>query len=147
MAKKSPKIQIRSVLIAEDVRHEATGQQTIIGVYGNSISTAQSVLKLPRVVFRIEFISQEKIAAQCQFSVVSPSGKVVFSTPQPINMEVQPGITAICSVGWSPVELTEQGHYEIRFGVDGKAKKVSSFQINLNAEPPQNKQLQGGASK
>jgi hypothetical protein len=135
MARKAAKIQIRSVLIAEDVRFEATGQQTIIGAYGNSISTTNPSLKLPRVTFRVEFISPDTFEAECNFSVVTPSGKTAFAMPQPLKVSVRGGISAVCALSWGPVEFTEQGVHEILFGVDGKARKVSSFEVKLNAEP------------
>lgn len=134
MSSKKRKIKIQSVLLCEDLRAEVNGLQSLIGVFGNRILTTSPILKMPKFVFRIEFLSDESFNAKCDFSVVSPSGEVVFSSPKGVELDVTANNTSIFAFGWSPAVFTESGVYEIRFGVDGKATKIRVFEVMLSAK-------------
>lgn len=146
MAARAKRIDIRSILIAEDVRQEVNGLQTIVGVYGNTINTGAPRAILSRIMFRIEFVSTSTFQAKCNLGIISPSGKQVFGSPAPAEMDVKAGISAVCCIGWGPVAFDESGIYSIHFGVNTKPKKISEFSVNLNRKPPENLPLKGDPS-
>lgn len=134
--KKKRKIKIESVLVAEDLRLEVTGLQSIIGVWGNRLNATGKILKLPRLMFRVEFTSEEAFSAQLQLQVVSPSGAVLFRNPAPLSLDVDANNTTVCALGWAPAEFVESGIYTILFSADGsKPSKVKTFEVRLEAPP------------
>lgn len=121
------------MVVAEDIRVERSGQHTIVGAFGSRLATTDAKLVMPRLIFRIEIEPFEAFTGNCHFSLVSPSKATVFSNPQSISMPFNPEKANVFAVGWGPVEFTESGEYEVRFGVNEQTpKKVASLRVFLN---------------
>jgi hypothetical protein len=129
-----PRIKIRSVIVASDIRQEINGQQTIVGAYFGFLGSTVIPLALPQLVFRIEFESDIDASATCEFAVVTPSGARLMQqsnttkvTKFPFNLFV---------AGAAPIVFREAGKYQILFGVGTKAKTIDTFEIKLGLPPP-----------
>ena len=132
MAEKKSKLKIRSVIFAEDVRQEINGKHSVIGMFAGNIQATTKEVKLPKIVFRIEFIlDQEERAVSINFSVTAPSGKTIFESPEPLILHTKPNQPGVAIIGWGPALFKEKGVYEIRFGIDGPAEKVGTFDVHL----------------
>lgn len=126
------KITIRSFLICEDMRQEVTGLQSLIGVFADKLITVQLPVQVPKLVFRIAFHSEEDFAADCSFSIVAPSGKRVFSNPQPIRMEVTKDLLNVCALGWLRAQFEEPGVYRFQFKInEGHEDVVGTLRIDV----------------
>lgn len=122
------KIHFVSVLMCEDLRVEASGLQTIVGVMSSKVAVPAAPVTLPRLMFRIEFDSNETFSANCSFAMVNPGGGIVLS--HDADFAIKKDLRNVFVVGWGPVVLPDLGRYSIRFGI-GKEKKreVSSLEI------------------
>ena len=133
---RAPKIKIISVLVAEDLRQEVNGQQTIVGVFGWQLNSTSSAFVLPRVVVRIDFTSDASGPFNASFSVVSPNGSVVFTPPQTVSVNVKSDQINTFAMGWGPAKFAESGQYEIKFGIAGRESRVATLQVNTNVGQP-----------
>ena len=129
-----PRFKLRSVIVANDVRQETSGQQTIVGVYVGFLGANTIPVVLPQLYFRIEFESNIDTTATCQFAVVAPSGRHLIQQSTPMRITKSP--INIYMLGGAPVVFPEQGKYQICFGVGVKAKIIDTFEIKLGLPPP-----------
>src|SRR5882762_5700170 len=126
------KIKIRSILMCEDLRQEVTGLHSLIGVFADKIITVRLPVQIPKVVFRIAFNAGEDFSVDCYFSVIAPSGKRVFTNPQPIKMDVKKDLLNICAFGWMRGQFDEPGLHEFRFRLNEEEDDaVGSIKIEL----------------
>jgi hypothetical protein len=118
--------KILSVLIAESVRQEVNGLQSIIGVFSGGINVPSLPLVLPQLAFRIEFRSEEDMDTTADFYLLTPSGSRLFA--QSVNYPVKKRVN-LFTLAIAPFGLSEKGRYEVHFGLGGKPKQVSEFEI------------------
>jgi hypothetical protein len=131
MAKIEP-LKIRSVIIAQDIRQEISGQQTLVGVFVGDIGVANPPLMVPQLVIRIEFEAREAFEAPFSFSIISPSKTKILT--QSSNLVAKKGLNIFC-VTWTPVFLYEPGQYQIRFGV-GEERVIDRFEVRFGSVRP-----------
>lgn len=134
LRKKTKKPRNYSVIVAEDVRIEQNGQQSIIGVFGNQIKTTDLQLILPKIVFRVDFLPDAAQKTTCELIVLTPSRKVIFAMPKPTELVLQSQVPHNCIFSWSPAFFDESGTYEVHFGVGEQPKKIHTFQVNLGQQ-------------
>jgi hypothetical protein len=134
---KTRKVKVISAIVAEDIRQEKSGQQTIIGAFGGMIGATDSQLVLPRLIIRLEFTSEEDFDGRGTVSLVSPTGAKVFTNPEPLQIKVKKDRHNIVAMGWGPVLLKESGVYQIKFTPDVgiKETKVAEVLISLGQTP------------
>jgi hypothetical protein len=131
---KHKKIRIRSVLVAQDVRQEASHQQTIVGVYTGVIISLGAPLHMPQLVIRLEFDAEEDGEAAFSFALVAPSKTRLMD--QRGTLKVTRSQVNILSIAAAPFVASEPGEYKVQFGVDGEEETVSTLKILLcNFQP------------
>jgi hypothetical protein len=128
-----PRIKIRSVIVASDVRQEINGQQTIVGAYFGFLGSTVIPVILPQLVFRIEFESDVDTTEECEFAVVTPSGTHLLQQSNRTKVTKFP--FNLFMAGAAPIIFREKGKYEILFGVGAKAKVIDIFEIRLGVPP------------
>ena len=122
------KIHYISILLCEDLRVEANGLQTIVGVMPSKVAVQSVPLTLQRLMFRIEFETNDNFAAECSFEMLDPGGESILKHSS--QFQVRSDLRNVFVVGWTPVVLKGLGRYSVQFGI-GKEKKreISCLEI------------------
>jgi hypothetical protein len=133
MMAKPENIKVKSVIIAQDVRQEITGQQTLVGVFSGDIVTVQPPLMIPQLTFRIEYEVRDAIKSTFTFSIVSPSKSRIFVVGPPAELNAKKGNNTLV-IRWTPAFLSEPGQYQIRFGT-GEERIIDRFEVKFGSAP------------
>lgn len=114
-------------MVSEDLRQEATGLQSLIGVISGALIVGTVPLTLPKLALRIEFEIAESFQATPLLTVVAPSLAVIIRHSEPFI--TRSDLRNVFAVIWSPVVLTELGRYTINFGLTERLREVGSFTL------------------
>lgn len=127
-------IKILSVLIAEDVRQEVTGLQTVVGIIAGRLIVASAPFVLPKMAFRIEFDSDEEFSSTYEFQLLNPAGQPMLRATGDIR--VRHDLRNLFTGAWAPIHFTEVGRYAIQFCVEpARQREVASFLIVAAQQP------------
>jgi hypothetical protein len=126
---KIDKYEIRSVLLAESIRQEISGQQSIIGLFTGTIGSESAPLALPQAVIRIEIEGKSTEKAKFLFRISTPSQVELFKQPAEVRLEKDH--TSIVGLVFAPFILSEQGEYKIYFGIEGHEEHIGSFRVRF----------------
>lgn len=128
------RIKILSVLMAEDVRQEVRGQQTVVGVIAGRLIVASVPLFIPKLAFRIEFDCNESFSSTYDFAVMAPSGEKILHNAADIHVREER--RNVFMLAWSPVQFMAEGRYVVQFRVDpDKEREVAYFDIVVGPKP------------
>jgi hypothetical protein len=123
------KYKIMSCLLCQDVRQEVSGQQSIVGLFSQSIRSKTVPLMLPQLQIRIELSAEEEIRERGRVIILTPSRVAMVS--QEVEITVQRGVSGVVIVGVVPAIFSEPGTYQIRFGLVGKESTISRWRIDF----------------
>jgi hypothetical protein len=128
MSKKGHKIV--SVIICDDIRKEASGKQTLVGVYNKDIIIPNIPSTLSQLFFRVGIELERTDFKRIHFVVTSPSRKKVGD--QSGEITIQDGTNHL-TLGLKAEQPTfvETGTYTIRLGLDASARKIGEFIARL----------------
>jgi hypothetical protein len=127
------KYKIRSVLLAESLRQELSGQQSLIGIFTGTMGAESAPLALPQVVIRIEIESNKTSKAKFVFKILTPSQVALFN--QSGDVSVNKDNVNIIGITFAPFIVTEQGEYKIHFGIEGRDEHIGSFRVQFGKRP------------
>ena len=131
------KIKILSVLMAEDLRVEASGAHTLVGVIAGRLVAATLPHMFLKLFFRIEFESDRTFSGSCHFYVRTPNGARMLEGTTQTN--IRHDVRNIFGIGGGPVHFAEHGRYSIRFNVDQTnvehEREVGYFDIASARQP------------
>lgn len=117
-------------LICDDVRQEAGGKTSLMGIYSKDIFVNNVPIILPIIHFVIMFEDIKEPFNTLFVTVVTPkSDPLQFSYPAPPDIE--PGKDINIVIGLSPFRINDKGpaRFEIRFSKQEKARIVHRFLI------------------
>lgn len=127
-------LDVKYVLMADDLRDEITGKQTLVGVYNDSMNTDQLPAQLSQLVFRLTLNTVPSGKDSISFELRSPTGRVVQSLSGPLFSEtfqsVEPDATAQVVMNFSPLRLDEVGEYSLVHTGGAEDQTVYSFTLN-----------------
>jgi hypothetical protein len=127
------KYKVRSVLMAESLRHETSGQQSLIGIFTGTIGAEAAPLVLPQVVIRIEIESTKTVTAKFVFKMLTPSKVELFT--QSGNVNINKDVVSVIGLTFAPFIVTEQGEYKINFGIEEREEAVGWFRVQFGKRP------------
>jgi len=102
--------------MAEDLRLEAGGSQTVVGVIPGRVVVKTLPHTFLKLFYRIEFESETTFSGTCAFSIRTPSRVMILEGSSKAN--IRHDVRNIFAVGGGPVQFSESGRYAIRFNVD-----------------------------
>lgn len=127
------RLQVISVLVSEDLRQEATGLQTIVGLMSGNMLVQAFPAMMPKMVIRIEFESKESYLTRCHLRVIDPDG--LRAVDHSDAFHVRHEMRNIFAVAASQISITKPGRYQIDFGTDpSKLREVGWFHF-ASAQP------------
>lgn len=128
MSKKGYKIV--SVIICDDIRKEASGKQTLVGVYNKDIIIPNTPSTLSQLFFRIGIELERTDFKKIHFVITSPSRKKIVD--QTGDITIQDGSDHL-TIGMKVDQPTfvETGTYTIKLGLDTPARKIGEFIARL----------------
>lgn len=110
------KIKILSVLMAEDLRVEASGLHTVVGLIPGRVVVRNLPHTFLKLFYRIEFESETSFSGTCEFSIRTPSRASILQGTSKAN--IRHAVRNIFAVGGGPVQFSEPGRYAITFNID-----------------------------
>jgi hypothetical protein len=122
------KEQVRSVLICDDVRKEASGKDIAIGIYNGLILFNEFPGSLPTFAIRIEFVPQRTDYESLNLGITSPNGEpLIVATGKLAGVERY--IPVAINFIQSPMAFEVPGIYRIFMEIDGQRSEVSKFHV------------------
>jgi len=119
-------------LICDDIRHEADGRYSLMGVYpGRTVSAPQLPTILPQLafVFRVEDLHKP---TETSLTIVAPDGhESRTASGRRLAPETDAG-EALLFVQAAPIQLSVPGEHQVRLKL-GDRTETSSFQIQQPA--------------
>jgi hypothetical protein len=125
--KNQEKYVLKSLIVCDDVRSEASGKDIIIGVYNDSIVFKAFPALLPKLSFRIMLIANTKIR-DLIFLVEGDNGQEFFRAEIKIE-DIATGKPAVFNMGMSPARFDGPNIYPMFLEVDGERKKIGEFDV------------------
>jgi len=130
MSDSAEKVRILSALLADDLRQESTGLQSLIGIYPRRLESADTKFQVWKLVCRIEFESEEDFTGNCGFALINPRGVQMLGGP-PTPVGIKKSLTNIFAFGWGPVVFNDPGTYKLNFTINEKTWTVLEFKVVL----------------
>ena len=127
------KIHVISALMAEDVRQEISGMHSVIGLLSGKMVVGGLPVVMPKLVFRIEYESNETFSADCRLTLLSPTENRALTVVA--HARIDKDLRNIFVGGWTPVQFTELGRYSVLLQIgDQQERSLNSFEI-VAAQP------------
>ncbi len=139
------------IIIAEDVRQEVGGKQTVVGIYAGDDIRFQRPRDLPEdarpslsrfTVYAIFTGGEGEFVAKVE--VVAPSGKIT-SSAGPFQAKKIKDTNMIVNCTWAPMQFPENGKYKARILIDDK-DYVQEFLV-VDSAPAEPKEAAKPAAK
>lgn len=125
------------VLLCDDVREETSGKQTLVGVYNDSINIKTLPVLIPKLYFRITYVAFDAKDERISFEVVSPSGRVLYSSDGPKFTEAfddDKGGQWTVIIQVTPVNIDERGNYELIYTGSASPETIYEFEVNTQTD-------------
>ncbi len=122
--------KVTSFIVCDDVRREASGKYTIIGVYSKIIIVRSFPAQLPQITFQItcdldraDFENVKLVVLDTDNTkMVEANGKIkIGNVDEPINIAI---------AFLTPV-FHKAGTYTVRMGLDSNPRKIGEFIVRL----------------
>ena len=127
---RTDELEIHSVILAEDIRQEASGLQTLVGVLPSRLIVAAKPLVMRSLHCRIDYTTRRKVLGTHSMEITTPSGETL--TKGDFEFSVEANIDGIASCSWAPVNFPVGGVYVFRFGLkDSKLENIYSFGLTF----------------
>jgi hypothetical protein len=129
MAEADLKYKVLSVLLAESLRQEISGQQSLIGIFNRTIGAESAPLFLPQAVVRVEIESNKTAKEKFSFKILTPSQVALFN--QSGEVSLLEDFVNIIAINVAPFIMTEQGEYKIYFGIEERVEPIGLFRVQF----------------
>lgn len=141
------------VIFCDDVRHEVSGKQTLVGTYGTEMTvygTAPAVVpslsavvrfredpaNLPRPVrFEVLKISRDQKTTLAEATIDLPAANAELRFPEPLEDEARVFVEVGFIARISPLEISENCQIKVRAYVNGDEIRLGSLVVRLTPAP------------
>jgi hypothetical protein len=134
-----PRCEASRVLLCDDIREEADGRQSLIGIHGPSLR----VERLPYVHRGLSaFVQLVNPAAEyrrVEFELVAPNGSVIASGSglAPGSDDIgEPPLFSNYRIHFFPLTLTLPGPYTLHVWLDRAANEGVEARLAVKVDPP-----------
>lgn len=123
--------KVKGTIICDDIREEASGKLTYVGVYPeNRIEVNDIPTLMSQLVMQLSIDVSHAVPKSIGFIVKNPDRKVMFAQdvrvpkpPKPIPNTLNIRIHLV------PFNLTKTGRYIVLIKFEGKAKRAGTFDV------------------
>lgn len=126
--------KLRSLVICEDARREDNGKELLIGVFSGVIATKRFPVTLPKLVIRIEAMSDvANISGPTAVRILGPNKREVMRAEGNLgpNSVVGPDTPFSLSLTWGPATFVAPGTYVVRFRILDVDHRAGDFRVRL----------------
>lgn len=124
-------MKILHTILCDDVRDEANGKQTLVGVYNDSIGVPQLPYQFYKLYIRMVILDFEGGDENLSLELKAPSGRIVYSLRGPILEDFKKGhvdqSTLVIEMG--PILFDEEGIFVLYQIKNNGPKELYSFKL------------------
>ncbi len=124
-------IQPASIIICDDIRHEPSGKEMLIGVYSGVILFPSLPAMMPNFSTRIEFKTDLKQIEDMTVELHDEDGDVLFTVTGGMEMIGKDGVQVLSLVCHN-VEFKKEGAYSLHFGRKASIEPVYRFYVRID---------------
>lgn len=129
--------KVRSLIICDDVRPEASGKEVLVGAYsGVVVSNMGFPLYMPSLYFRLEVEMEKAQYEGTTLRVLDPQGKQLLISSGNMTF-ARTDEPASIAVGFSGVIFHQPGNYTVEFALEGTPVPVGRFKVRAADTPIQ----------
>jgi len=135
-----PRCEKATILLCDDIREEADGRQSLIGVHGPTLKVARLPYTHRGLSVFVQIVNPADAFPGVQFELIAPDGSVVAEgageTP---GASVSPGTSSVHSnyrIHLFPIRLALPGAYVARVWFDRAADVGVEAQLMVTVDPP-----------
>ena len=122
--------KIVSLIVCDDIRKEASGKQTLVGVYNKDLIVLKIPSKLSHLAFRVVIDFERTDFKRIHFVITSPSRKNVVDQTGDFAIRGS-AQQVVLALGVDQPEIAEVGPYSIKLGFDAPPRKIGEFVAKL----------------
>jgi hypothetical protein len=141
-----PRCEASRILLCDDIREEADGRQSLIGLHGPSLRLERLPYVHRGLSAFVQLVDPRVKYKGVEFELAAPDGAVIASgsgpTPGSENIEEKP-LFSNYRIHFFPLTLTLPGPYTLRVWLDRAADEGVEAKLSVKVDPATQRPSQG----
>lgn len=121
---------VKSLTVCDDVRQEASGKQTLVGVYLKSVVVQTVPVRVLQMMFRVVVDTMHENHKRATFAVKGEDGHTLIEAAAEANVP-DTDEDVVFVFGQQNVVLPKAQRYDVTFALDGTSQKIGEFNVRL----------------
>lgn len=118
-------------VIVDDVREEAHGKLSLLGLYGNGIVVTPLPGSIPKICFFTRVIGGDE-EHTITFSLIDPKGKDLIDKKEPMKISPKPEMVGNVNLTVTPFNIKEEGEYIFKIHINDQLFHTMPFNIKTS---------------